>query len=264
MEKQNWLAENLKIANQDDPKKPIFMFFHPQFQNTVYGSAVLWRTANMTRITMNYPQVIDFGGHSHASVNDPRTVHQNHFTCFGTGSIVGVSICNADRLPLQPTQRAYGKSQFLIVEADKDARVRTIPFDGVSGTPFNEGFIIDKPYDPDSFIFTDDRYQMAQKPIFPKDAKLECEYNDAKLTVKVSQAIDNGERVPGYYFTVKNKDGLVVKRFGISSGYYMKNMPEFENYTVDFEKENGEYIVECYAQSYFDKKSEKLIAKFKV
>ncbi len=83
--KQNWLAENLKIAHEDDPKKTIFMFFHPQFQNTVYGSAVLWRTANMTRITMNYPQVIDFGGHSHASVNDPRTVHQNHFTCFRTG-----------------------------------------------------------------------------------------------------------------------------------------------------------------------------------
>ncbi len=164
----------------------------------------------------------------------------------------------------QITNRAFGNSQFLIVEEDAEGKVRVVPIDGTNGLPFREGWIIDKPYDPDSFVYTDEGYQRTTNPVFPDNAMFECNYNDGKLTVKVPQATDDGERVAGYYFTVKDKDGIVERRFGMSSGYYLYEIPEFETYTVDFDGKPGEYFVECYAQSFFDKKSSKIFTTFKV
>ena len=84
--KQNWVAAELKKAAADDPRKPIFFFQHPHIMGTVYGSAN-WGEDELTAILMNYPQIIDFSGHSHAPINDPRSIHQKHFTCLGTGTL---------------------------------------------------------------------------------------------------------------------------------------------------------------------------------
>ena len=37
-EQIQWVGEQLKIANTDDPKKPIFVFHHFPITGTVYGS----------------------------------------------------------------------------------------------------------------------------------------------------------------------------------------------------------------------------------
>lgn len=262
-EKQAWLRRELAVAHADDPKKPIFLMFHPQFQNTVYGSAVLWRTANITRITMNHPQVVSFSGHSHAPLHDPRTVHQKHFTAFGTGAVIGVGLCNADRLPIVQTP-TMGQSQLLVVEADAAGRVRVLPMDARSGEFFREGWLVEKPYDPDRFIYTDARYDAAQKPTFPEDAVLSASYADGKLTVSVTQAYDGDERVPGYHFVVKDADGVIWRQFGICSGYYLLKMPSVAEYTVDFEAPAGEYTVICRAYSFFDKVSDALVTELSV
>lgn len=254
-EKQAWLKSALAEAHADDPRKPIFFLFHPQFQNTVYGSAVLWRTANITRITMNYPQVVAFSGHSHAPLHDPRTVHQKHFTCFGTGAVVGIALCNADRMPITQTP-TLGQSQMLIVEADAEGRVRVLPMDARSGKFLREGWVIEKPYDPDSFIYTDARYDRAERPTFPEDAVLSAVFADGKLTVSVPQAMDGDERVPGYHVQVKDRDGVIWRQFGFCSGYYLADMPPVAEYTVDFDAPAGEYTVICRAYSFFDKTSD--------
>ena len=84
-EKRAWIKAELDKAVADDPFKPVFFFQHPHIQGTVYGN-VYWGEDEITDILMNYPQIIDFSGHSHAPVNDPRSIHQQHFTSVGTGS----------------------------------------------------------------------------------------------------------------------------------------------------------------------------------
>lgn len=258
VQKQNWISDAFKKATARDPEKPIFFFFHPQFQNTVYGSAVLWRTSAIMRTVMNYPKTVAFGGHSHAPVNDPRNLHQKHFTCVGTGSIVGLSCCNADR---QPFSKQAGTAQFLIVEADEGGRVRIIAVDGSCGKPIRE-WTIENITDPSQFVYTDARYASAKPPVFPKDAVLSADAEGGKLKVCVTQAKDGDERVPGYNFTVKNKDGLVIRRFGLDSGYYRYEQPDTAGGTVDFDFDSGEYILECRAESFYDVQSEKLCASF--
>ena len=82
------------------------------------------------------------------------------------------------------------------------------------------------------------------------------------MTVSVTQAYDGDERVPGYHFAVKDKDGVIWRQFGICSGYYLCDMPPVAEYTVDFEAPAGEYTVVCRAYSFFDKVSDALTATF--
>lgn len=262
-EKQAWLKAALAEAHGDDPKKPIFLMFHPQFQNTVYGSAVLWRTANITRITMNHPQVVAFSGHSHAPLHDPRTVHQKHFTSFGTGAVIGIALCNADRLPITETP-TQGQSQILIVEADAAGRVRVLPMDGRNGEFLREGWLVEKPYDPESFAYTDARYLAAKAPSFPEGAVLTATCEGGKLILSLPQARDGDERVPGYHVTVKDADGVIHRQFGFCSGYYLRDMPPVAAYTVDFDAPAGAYTVACRAVSFFDLTSEPLCAEITI
>ncbi|MBQ8605694.1 MAG: metallophosphoesterase [Clostridia bacterium] len=260
LEKQAQIASELSAAAEKDREKPVFFFFHPQFQNTVYGSAVLWRTAAIMRTVMNSPQIIAFGGHSHAPTNDPRNAHQRYFTCFGTGAIVGLSCCNADR---QPFKKAPDTAQFLIVEVYEKSTVKVISVDGTNGRPLRE-WVVEKPYDPDSFIYTDERYASAKKPTFPENAVLNAEYTDGKLKVSVTQASDGEERVPGYHFAVKNSDGYIVNQFGIGSGYHFYKLPEKAEAETELSLKCGKYTLECSAISFFDKASDKLKTEFDV
>lgn len=85
-DKIKWIYDNLETAKKDDPKKPVFMFQHPHLSGTVYGS-ILWGDDVTIPAYMDHPQTLVFSGHSHAPINDPRSVYQEHFTCFGTGTL---------------------------------------------------------------------------------------------------------------------------------------------------------------------------------
>lgn len=261
-EKQAWLKTELKAACSIDEKKPVFMFYHPQFSDTVYGSAVLWRTSGIMRTVMNYPQIVCFSGHSHAPLNDPRTIHQKHFTSVGTGAIIGVSVCDMDRMPLSPGQ-SCGRSQLLIVEADADNRVRIQAMDGTNGKFFGDGWTVDCPSDPDSFVYTDSRYATAKAPTFDKNARFSVECKNDTLIIDLDHATDGGARVPGYNFVIRDKNGNIKKQISFSSSYYLYEMPQAEHYECEFDAPAGEYLAECRAQSYFDKLSDKIYAQFK-
>ena len=259
-EKQEWIKKELAIANEADPKKPIFFFFHPQFQNTVYGSAVLWRTPAIYQTVMNYPQVVAFSGHSHAPLCDPRTVHQKYFTSFGTGALVGLSCCDPERVGLG--RKAYGTAHFLIVEADKDGRVLVYAIDGTNGKVVYKPFLVEKPYDIDSFVYTDKRYQSAKAPSFPQDPELCAQYKDGVFEVSFLQATDNEDRVPGYRIIIRDSQRLVKAQFGVCSDYYMYENSQRFSFKKEIFLAKGEYAVECIAQSFYDKESEPVFCKF--
>ncbi|NLA76368.1 MAG: metallophosphoesterase, partial [Clostridiales bacterium] len=152
-EKKAWISEQLQIAAADDAKKPIFFFQHPHISGTVYGSAN-WGEDEITPILMNYPQIIDFSGHSHAPINDPRSIHQRHFTCLGTGTLSYFELDEFDKIYGTCPPNDNNAAQMLIVEADEAGRVRVYPYDVLTGNFFPCTWKIDTPWDTDSFIYT--------------------------------------------------------------------------------------------------------------
>ncbi len=246
---QQFAAKALKEAAADSLKKPIFFFQHPHITDTVYGS-IYWGEDELCDELVGYPQIIDFSGHSHAPINDPRSIHQEYYTCLGTGSLSYFEMDEFGKIGGTIPKDKEECAQYLIVEADENNRVRIYPVDILTGNFFREAWEIDEPSNPESFKYTERRSAEEKPSCFPANAVLNAEKteNDVKLTF--SQAVGDGERVNDYIIRFKNKDGEIVKQASVWSHYYLYNMPE----TVTAEIEDiakGEYTVEITARGFW-------------
>lgn len=98
--KRDWILERCKAAADEDPAKPIFLFTHHPFPNTVwYSGSNSWdgqfdENANTTQsgafyrsLCALYPQIIHFSGHTHIPMADPRSIYQDDgFTLIQTAT----------------------------------------------------------------------------------------------------------------------------------------------------------------------------------
>ena len=254
--KREWVAAELKKAAADAPRKPIFFFQHPHIMGTVYGSAN-WGEDELTAILMNYPQIIDFSGHSHAPINDPRSIHQRHFTCLGTGTLSYFELDEFDKVYGTIPPNDDIAAQMLIVEADAQGRVRIYPYDLITDNFFPFVWKIDSAWDVESYLYTDARYRTEEKPWFEDGAKIEIKDIKADgFTVEFDQAKVKTEYVNDYNVYLKRADELMVRNSTIWSEFYFYNMPD--KLSVKFDGiESGEYYVEIYANSFWKTRSEK-------
>ena len=262
--KQAWAAAELKKAAADDPQRPIFFFQHPHIMGTVYGSAN-WGEDELTAILMNYPQVIDFSGHSHAPINDPRSIHQKHFTCLGTGTLSYFELDEFDKVYGTIPPNDDKAAQMLIVEADAQNRVRIYPYDLITSNFFPFTWKIDSAWDPQSFLYTDARYKTTETPYFEPDAKIVISDIDADgFKVTFDQAKFDSDYVDDYNVIVKDSRGVIVRNSTVWSEYYFYDMPE--TISVSFNGlESGEtYQVSVYANSFWKTSTEKPLLSEKV
>lgn len=261
-EKKAWVATQLEEAAKDDRKKPIFMFQHPHNSGTVYGS-ILWGEDDLISTYMNYPQIVDFSGHSHAPINDPRSVHQQHFSSFGTGTLSYFELDEFDKyygtVPVKSKQAA----QMLIVEADKDNRVRVYPYDVLTENFFPFEWKIDVPSDPSTFTYTNQRYKTATCPYFEKDAKsIVSDITENSFMLEFDQAKSDDEYVNSYDIIVKNKNGEIVKQLSIWSEYYFYDMPKSLSLKIDGLESHNLYSVTVKANSFWFTSSENTLSAF--
>ena len=129
---QKWLKEQLTAAVKEDPNKPIFVTHHEHVRGTVYGSSLDdgWGMTYFTSILKQFPQVVDFSGHSHYPLNDPRSIWQGQFTAVGTGAIY-YSEFNIDGT-YHPAD-SNDTATCWIVEADANNRLRLRGMDVEAG-----------------------------------------------------------------------------------------------------------------------------------
>lgn len=262
--KQAWVAAELKKAAADDPQRPIFFFQHPHIMGTVYGSAN-WGEDELTAILMNYPQIIDFSGHSHAPINDPRSIHQKHFTCLGTGTLSYFELDEFDKVYGTIPPNDDNAAQMLIVEADADMRVRIYPYDLITSNFFPFTWKIDSAWDVDSFLYTDARYKTTVCPYFKDDAKIVVsDIKDGGFTVTFDQAKYDGDYVDDYNVIVKNNKGVTVRNSTVWSEYYFYNMPETISVSFDGLDKGETYQVCVHANSFWKTRTEKPLISEKI
>ena len=261
-EQKAWLQQQLRAAADEDWQKPIFVFQHPHLSGTVYGS-INWGEDDIIPILMDYPQVVDFSGHSHAPVNDPRSVYQEYFSCFGTGSLSYFELDEFDKVYGTVPPDAGQCAQYLIVEADACNRVRVLPFDILSGCFFNDGWLIERPWDPSSFLYTADRALKAEKPAFPAGAEASCRYSEGKLTLTFPQA-EGKERPDSYTAVIRNAAGRILAQRSVFSSYYLYHMPQTVTMELEARLAPGEYRAELTAKGFWNNRSAVLAAPFTV
>ena len=122
---KSWLREQLDAAVADDPSKPVFVFQHEHIKDTVYGSyeSEGWGMPDLADVMKEYPQVVNFSGHSHYPINDARSIWQGDYTALGTGGLYYAELTVDDIKTVHP-KRYRSVSTFWVVEVDKNNRIR--------------------------------------------------------------------------------------------------------------------------------------------
>ncbi|MEI6579850.1 MAG: metallophosphoesterase [Eubacteriales bacterium] len=264
------LYKQLNDAKKEDPKKPIFVFNHRNIEGTVYGSTD-WGTFELSPVLNNFPQIIDFSGHSHYPVNDPRSCSQYFFTNFNCGTLSYVELEPGMSYGTVPPD-AQGTAQFYIVEVYADNSVAVKPFNIMTGGFFSVPssysdeqliYYITNPSDRSGFSYTNGRYTTADAPVWPKDAKAEFSGITATgATVTFTQALD-GEETHSYSVMLK-KDGFIVGTYKFWSDFYLEPMPNTSSWTFKDLKPDAKYTVEITAfDTYMKQTKTPLTASFR-
>lgn len=99
-----WLETKLKETRDS---KPIFIFLHQPFKDTVFGSEDSCGIENdqeLYDILKKYPQIIFFSGHSHYDLANEKTIVKKEFTMINTSAIYYVMNYNDSNEPIYKTQ----------------------------------------------------------------------------------------------------------------------------------------------------------------
>ena len=260
-----WLKKELKKAVSDTHDKPVFLIHHEHVKNTVYGSSDFdgWGNRFFTGVFNKYPNVVDFSGHSHYPVNDPRSVWQNEFTAIGTGSLKYTELTVDDERKVHPPTCEIC-SNFLIVEADKDSNLRIIGIDCLAGEILCE-YYLKNPADKNNREYTKEKQlSRAKAPTFSNDAEITLTEKDGVYSAEYPKAQStDGTPVFIYRFYLYDEKGNTVTAGKTLPSYYLHKVED--TYTASLGKlSKGKYTLKIFAENAYGMKSEPIEKTIKI
>ena len=263
----SWLREQLDLAVADTPDKPVFFMHHEHNRNTVYGSSSFdgWGVKYFNKILKEYPQVVDFSGHSHYPLNDPRSIWQKEFTAIGTGALYYAEFTIDFDRGYDPPD-CYDAGTYWIVEVNKDGNIHLRGFD-VDANKLLCEYTLPNPADPANRPFDQKKLKAASRaPVFPADTMLTAKQTgrgEVSIAAPTAASTD-GQPIVLYRVTVKNKLGLTVDKQWYLPHYYVADkLEESIPFTVQG-LAKGSYTVRVVAETAYGVQSEALSNEIKV
>ncbi len=265
----DWYRTELSQAAADGSEKPIFTFQHYHVTPTVYGSRSgrgedNWGVVDLYDELQHYPRAINFSGHSHFPISDPRSAWQGIFTAFGTGTLsffeMGGEYGRYDKHP----EGYRDAAQLYVVEVRRDNSVTLKPYDVISGSFFDLVYYVANPAALRKEEYTDARFVTSSKPKWSPDGHIVArEIIDAETVQLQFPQATCPDVVHSYRVEIAkqaNVDGkiewqaLAPKYFW--SKYYLKAQPKIMNVTLEELEPETSYRVKIVALSVFFKESE--------
>ena len=259
-----WLSTAINQAEQKANGKAIFVFNHPHPWGTVYGSTV-WGDPQLNVVLNNHTAVVDFSGHSHFPLNDPRSINQITYTAFGCGAMATFET-DKDYLPGQHPDGYDPAAQMTVVEADNDGSVRIRGYDLLSDTWICE-YYIDDVNNRAAFPYTYKNMRAHDTaPVFAEGTAATAYKNENGEWVI---SFDEAEAAPGYIVheyrvTIKDEKGKTVFKGNFVDDYFVFD----DDTTADFRigantLESGKrYTALVRAESAYHKYSETISLPF--
>lgn len=250
---EEWLRQQLEEATKEDPTKPIFVFQHHGIKDTCYGTDD-WYTADLKDVLDDYPQVVDFSGHSHYPLNDPLSIDQEDFTAINTSTTSYFELESGMKYGTIPPNAGDAYQMMVLDVTGTQVRVRKL--DLLSGKYIGEDWVFDTAKGKEGFTYTDDRANTSKLPYFSSEAAVKASnIDESGCTLTIDQAdIDdpigdnNDEIVHSYRFDFINKaTGEIDSSQKIWSEFYF--LPMSETLTESFQglKAGTEYEVKVTA-----------------
>ena len=254
--KVQWLDDQLAAAAEAEPNKPIFLMQHEHIAGTVYGSEA-WYVSELSDVVCKYPQIVDFSGHSHYPLADPRSIWQGTFTALGTGTLhyYEMGINGYKTTNVFP----YGKTgvwhtgaseeskaaEYQIVEIDANNAIRVIAYDLMSNSEITRYYIRNVMDDVKFKYSHTERAKYSEAPVFPSSATLTL--NPVYSYVEVSFDQATCKDIVESYRIKLYKDNTLLRTEYLLSDYFYNPMPE--KLAFDLKGLNGDtlYDIKVYA-----------------
>ena len=233
----SWLKTQLKAAVADTPDKPVFFIHHEHNRNTVYGSSTFdgWGIKFFKKILKDYPQVVDFSGHSHYPLNDPRSIWQGTYTAIGTGALYYSEFTIDDIRAYDPPD-CEDTATYWIVEVNEKGDLHLRGMDVLADKQLC-AYTLLNPADCANRAYTPLRQRAASRsPVFSDDAAITAEQTESgslRVTVPIARSTD-GTPVVLYRLTVRTAYGLIAETQWYLPHYYVA---EGQEETIPFEVE---------------------------
>ncbi|MBQ8230131.1 MAG: metallophosphoesterase [Clostridia bacterium] len=269
-----WLKEELDKAVADDEtgEKPIFVFQHVAAYDTVFGST--GGDKELRELLNDYPNVVDFSGHSHRALTDPQCIWQQEFTALNTGSMCYLSLnfaghptlSNAYRVEINDdgdldTSNEDGVrngNMYYICEISENHEMRILRYDAINEGVYGEPYYLDSFGDPTGFEYTSARSEASEAPAFAASAAVvagNCTDTSIQLTFPQAACKDV---VQNYRIEVYNGSTLAATEYKLSRSFLGAAMPQTLTATVDGLTANTEYTVKVFPVNSWGKAGEPL------
>ncbi len=259
-----WYAKQIKEAELKSNGKAIFTFQHPHPWGTVYGSSV-WGDPQINVVLNGHPSVVDFSGHSHFPMNDPRSINQTSYTAIGCGSMSAFELDN-NYIVGQHPERYDTAAQMTVVEADDDGSVRVRGYDLNSDTYLCD-YYIDNVLDKDSYAYTYKNMKAHDKePVFPNKTSAKAVRDEnGEWVVSFNEAtVPDGYIVHDYKLMITDSDGNKVLNKNFVNDYYVIENDGTASFRIgsDTLKSGETYDLSVRAESAYHKYSDTIELKF--
>lgn len=261
VETVEWLREELAKAAEAAPDKPIFIIGHAPVTDTVYESDE-WGRISLDDVLKEYPQAVYFSGHSHAPLNDERSIYQKDYTCINTASLNYVEL-ETGKVGGTLPDGVFDLSQGLYMEIYSD-RVEFERLDFTNHTTIKDNWVLDMPLSPDTFKYTSDRANERQAPVFSEGTTIDCVPGASTCTFTFAQA-QHEDFTHSYRVKIAEKetDKEVFEGLYFSDFYLGKeNMKPEISLSAKGLKANTSYNVYITAIESFGNESEPITAEF--
>lgn len=271
---KSWLKKRLSEDAKEDStkKKPIFVFQHHNVSDTVYGSEA-WGIDEISSLLSQYPQVVDFSGHSHFPINDPRSIWQGSFTAVNDGTLTfyEMGIAGVIDSDIYPSDHMGGYSrehnhrdaaQYCIVEVNRNNAIRIKGYDLISDTFISE-YNIPSVGNTNEFIYKTDRKNTSPAPVFSPSAEINLKgtrTDAAVFEIEQASCIDPVQHYRFDVYDVNNK--LISTEYTLSDTFYLPT-PTTLRCVVKGLQNGTAYIVKCFAVNCWEKESQPLTLRFK-
>jgi len=278
-EKLIWLRAELDKAVADTPGKPIFVFQHTPPSGTMVGSTSTSGDPNLNTILRQYPQVIDFSGHTHVPMTHPSIISQRDYTALNTGSLCYMSAPMYDAKGKMTRTKQMNDTgmyttavhqdgprngvMYYIVEIDTNSVVRIQRYNMLTKSVWGEPFILDSVNPADFKYKISELKKQAVKPAFDASAVITLESADAENPmISFPQAICK-DIVANYRIEFYQNDTLVHTIYRMSETYFGDATPNPLRTNLGKLKA-GTYTLKVYAISSYALHSDPITATITV
>ena len=267
-ENLDWLNGELSLARSDAPGKHIFLYLHPQIENTVWCSDQGHAVSNIYDTLKNYPEVVAFSGHDHTPNINNTAIHQKDFTSVNSGNVAFMCI-EGGYIGMNglKVDESYEVSNGMLAQVDSNGNLRLTRINFKTGRMIKEYIDIPAPdlenkthllpYNPDYVNLTN------SAPVFPNDSTVSVKPTAGVLEVTFSAASDD-EMVQHYEFETRSiPSGNLVSSKAYSDFWLYDRISDFpKSYTVKVPITlggDGYYELKIFAVDSYGKKSEPIV-----